>query len=888
MTVEACPDEAMLLAFVSSELSESEVGDIASHLDRCNDCTELVVALMRQRRGPPRSGRYTIRAPIAEGGMGVILHAVDEQLGRSVALKTVRDSDPVAMARFEREIKVTARLEHPSIVPIYDGGRLEDGTPFYVMRRVGGKELEVRLREASSLDERLALLPAYIDLAEAIAYAHAEGVIHRDLKPRNVLVGEYGETIVLDWGLAKDVDDLSDTSTTVNLPSTDTPADLTEAGMVVGTRGYVAPEVRRGRTASTRSDVYSLGIILRRLLTGEHALDIERRTFDPGSAPADLIAIARRASARATDERYADAGALARDLRRFQAGRLVEARHYDWADRVLRFVRRNFAVVGTVGLAASIVVAMTAWTLSRVTTARDDARDALELAQLAEARASDEREAAEALIDFALLDLSEELREAGRSDALARIAQRVDEYYGERDDPVAGSRALRQARAVTIEAGVLTRRGDWDAAEAAWLDVAALLERARDASSGAGESSRLRVGATAERAMVITNAGRVEQGVAEARAAVAAARRLDHSADGWVTLGATLLHLVEIYNYAGKPDEAERAALEVTRLVERHRAEPRDSLTLLAARANSFLGRRAISTATFDVARTRLVRAIELAEEYRRVHPNSIDTLELLATDRYQLGQLEASMADLDAAVPHLNAAARMFDIVRSLRPDNIFTVLKLSDARTSLAAVLLETGDAVRAEFVVREDVDDLAAVHDASPSVTQIQESLGFAEVTLGRALAKLERPDEAGRMFERGLERLSDLPSEESNPGSTSRLAYATFLAAWFYVESEQPARALLALESVRRLRVELAGDSVGPGEGLGIAEVDIRIGLAQAQLGNRTEALSRLRLGVEALTRADAAGLPRDMRDVVLRSCEELADTIGARRELPSAG
>ena len=339
MTVEPCPDEATLLAFVSSELSEAEVADVASHLDRCPVCTELVVALTRQRRGPARRSRYTIRAPIAEGGMGVILHAVDEQLGRSVALKTVRDNDATAMARFQREISVTARLEHPSIVPVYDGGRLEDGTPFYVMRRVAGKELEVCLRESASLNDRLELVPAYIDLVGAVAYAHAEGIIHRDLKPRNVLVGDYGETVVLDWGLAKGVDETTESTSTVNLEGLDDGADLTQAGTVIGTRGYVAPEVRRGKPASTRSDVYSLGVILRRLLTGEHVLEMEGRAFDPGSAPGDLAAIARRACARTAQDRYADAGALVRDLRRFQAGRLVEARHYGWVDRVVRFVR---------------------------------------------------------------------------------------------------------------------------------------------------------------------------------------------------------------------------------------------------------------------------------------------------------------------------------------------------------------------------------------------------------------------------------------------------------------------------------------------------------------------------------------------------------------------
>src|SRR5215471_6824129 len=149
--------------------------------------------------------RYRIVREIGRGGLGRVLEAHDRRLDRPVALKELLRSSPEAMVRFVREARITARLQHPSIVPIHDAARSGGGQPFYAMKRVHGRPLDKLLKAARTLDDRLALLPNLIAVAEAIAYAHSEGVVHRDLKPANLLVGEYGETMVIDWGLAKDL-----------------------------------------------------------------------------------------------------------------------------------------------------------------------------------------------------------------------------------------------------------------------------------------------------------------------------------------------------------------------------------------------------------------------------------------------------------------------------------------------------------------------------------------------------------------------------------------------------------------------------------------------------------------------------------------------------------
>ena len=167
-------------------------------------------------------GRYTLREERARGGMGRVLLVRDEFLGRDVALKELlpelvkvggdtsiipnSSRSPMTLrllARFLQEARITGQLEHPSIVPVYELGRRQDGSLYYTMKLVRGQSLAHAIREARSLRQRLKLLPHFIDLCQAIAYAHSRGVIHRDLKPDNVMVGEFGETVVIDWGLAK-------------------------------------------------------------------------------------------------------------------------------------------------------------------------------------------------------------------------------------------------------------------------------------------------------------------------------------------------------------------------------------------------------------------------------------------------------------------------------------------------------------------------------------------------------------------------------------------------------------------------------------------------------------------------------------------------------------
>src|SRR5262245_57110744 len=189
--------------------------------------------------------------------MGRILTAFDRRLGRRVAIKELRSQSPELRKRFEAEALITSRLEHPSIVSVHEAGVWPSGEPFYAMKLVAGRPLDEVVAAAESFDDRLALVPHVLAVADALAYAHRMRVIHRDLKPQNVLVGDFGETVVIDWGLVKDLGADEADGDYVSVQPT-TRGYSTTAGEIMGTPGYMPPEQAAGQEVDERADVYAI------------------------------------------------------------------------------------------------------------------------------------------------------------------------------------------------------------------------------------------------------------------------------------------------------------------------------------------------------------------------------------------------------------------------------------------------------------------------------------------------------------------------------------------------------------------------------------------------------------------------------------------------------
>ncbi|MCE9533186.1 MAG: protein kinase [Planctomycetes bacterium] len=311
-----------------------------------------------------RIGRFQIRTKLGEGAFGEVFRAYDPQLDREVALKVAKPgtlTTPDRIERFLREAKSAANLRHPNIVPLFDTGR--DGARYFIASAfIQGRTLEAELEEGHLTQTDTARIIR--KLAEALAYAHSQGIIHRDVKPANVMIDEQGEPHLMDFGLAARAESGEE--------------KLTQEGVAMGTPAYMAPEQAKGEQEKVgpASDQYSLGCTLYEMLVGHtpfsgapaqqlflHQTNIPKspRSLNRG-VPRDLDTVVMKCLEKEVGKRYADCQELAEDLRRWASGEPITARRAGQVERLVKWTKRNPAVAGL--MAAVVLVSIVGGTIS--------------------------------------------------------------------------------------------------------------------------------------------------------------------------------------------------------------------------------------------------------------------------------------------------------------------------------------------------------------------------------------------------------------------------------------------------------------------------------------------------------------------------------------------
>ena len=827
--------------------------------------------------------RFRVVRPHAQGGLGAVFVALDAELDREVALKQILDDqadDPVSRGRFVQEAMVTGGLEHPGIVPVYGLGHHADGRPYYAMRFIRGESLKEAIsafhsHEALKSDpgrrslELRKLLQQFVDVCNAIEYAHSRGVLHRDIKPSNIIVGRYGETLMVDWGMAKAmgrVDSGSASGERMLIPSSGIRPVETIPGSALGTPAYMSPEQAEGdlQSLGPRSDVYSLGATLYCILTGQAAFDgdigavihaVRQGDFRP---PRQLVpeidpamqAICMKAMAHARADRYATPRALAEDIERWMADQPISGWREPLSRRARRWARRHRTAVaaaaaailaGVIGLAAVLAVQARLNSDLRAKN-RQLATASMRIAE-ANAGLAEANRQVQARFDLAMeairtfhTGVSEDvlLKQKELEELRTKLLRSAREFYRKLESQLRGQTDWRALEALGGAYDEIGRLSDKIGSKEEGLED---LERRPGLRGGWPATTRDPARADLGRTLraiggLLAQSGRHAEAIesyAQARAIFAELAREGPETEIGRDLARCDRDIGYTYYLSGKPAEAlsalerAKAAIEALPAAERSTLENQAEL----ARTLSSICLVLRQTGRTSEVITTYRRLIEILEGVIRSQPTT-EFLADLATYEVNLGQVYRQLGRRSEALEIYRSAASTRERIAKEYPSITSFQVQLANVYNSLGNVLEELNRPEESIPAMERAAEIYEPLVKANPAATQVATNQATILRNLGLFQVQAGRIDAARTSYERSLAICLRLVKDHSTvPQFQSNYAFAASGLADLRASSGDRAGALQLLREASRIFEGIA--SPWPNDLFQFARVHARIGL-----------------------------------------------------------
>jgi tetratricopeptide (TPR) repeat protein len=732
----ACAGDATLRARVTA-LAEAAERD-GGMLDASNAVAAGAEVPETPSRKGERVGAYELLAEIGSGGMGTVHLArrADDEFEKRVAIKLMRPgfATDLDLRRFKSERQIAAVLDHPNIARLLDGGSTPEGAPYFVMEHVeGGPLLEYCRERGLSVRERLIL---FQEICAAVQYAHQHLVVHRDLKPGNILVTAEGEPKLLDFGIAKL---LSEGGVTAFPEATATIDRLL-------TPEYASPEQVRGRPVTTASDVYSLGVILYELLAGEKPYRIE--TGDPAELvrlvceqdperpstrtaglSRDLDAIVLKAMRKEPEQRYPSAAALSEDIGRFLEGHPIEARRPSAAYRARKFVRRHRIGAAATALILAAVVAGV-WATLR------EARRARAAEARAERRFNDDRKLANSFL-FEFHDAIRDL--PGSTEARALVVRRALEWLDSLAKDSAGDRALRRELAEAYRRvgdvqgnPFMANLGDMRGAGESYRKGIALLEPAVQEPDASDAELATLATTYSSAGGLVTAGGEAEAGLATLKKGLALRQKLTarapDDADRQMELAQAWQYLAWAESIAGKHAEAASALAEQAKILEeQRRLRPSDRNVRRSLGQNLYLRGASLKSDDPSGALSNFHQAERIEEDLVTEDPTSIQFRRDLAYTQTEVGNTELELGNAPAALEAYRRTLTAFEAMAKADPKSTDAILGIAMGHHNTAEALDKLGRRAEALAEFRRARTGYETVLAASPSGVWVSGMLG-----------------------------------------------------------------------------------------------------------------------------------------------------------------